>query len=968
MKGRLLGGLVVGAVWLWPMAAHGGGPGLEDEDLGARAPAATLRDEILAGEREQQRIAQAGAAVAGRILDLLKTMRANRAADAETLGRWDHAVRELTALSREDMARAAAALRTAARTDEAKVRDALRAASLEQREILSRLLALLKAIEQRLAYARLVETVEQLVQDQARTRAETVAAARETLGKLASQLTEPERQRTGDLSDEQEALRTTYERLAEDVENLVKPEASPAASAPRTPSADADRLPALKQAAERMRADRADRDMRQASAALAERDPVAAATAQARALAKLEQLRDLLRSDDSARLKQLDAAAAELDRLLTAQRAAKDQTSRLTPAAQPQAVQAARKTQAGVTHDTAQLADRTRTLVPKAADALQAAAANQRQADARMAANDPAPAAREQQAAIDRMEAAKQALDDERRQLAQRPTEPSRVERLERAAADLGQAVQGQEKALQKSQQMADQAAEGRPPDPQQLNQAAQEQRALEQAVRNVARDLQRQAGTDTARALNAALKDQDAAAQDLENQRPQDAAADQQKALDQLNQAAGNLNYQLQLARQKQTRDAALAQVEAQERAAVDAFDQAARKLSDLDQLTARQQDVRDRTQALGERMGAKPPAAPPAPEESRKQAGALADQQRDLQNQTGQLGDLLRPLDRDVAKALAAATPPQKAAAEHLDRSAPAPAAQEQDRALARLADARKHLGKKLEDIVDLLKTLDAKRQDLAREAGENQPETAPPQPPGPGEPAVDDLLKLAGALVDVNKLRDQQGQTRTATAAESQRARDPKAKPNPQTLGQLAGRQDEHGQDAQELGQRMDGWDPEGRLGVAQVQSAVREAAQSMQRAAQDLKQAQPAPAVGNQTQALDHLQTAFAAVTRAFESAAHEVQQQLQVAQQQRATDPREYDPMSRPPGQLGPEDLARLRLWNVNLPPRVRDEIIAVLSDRFPAGYEELLRRYYQDLSQEAWDRLDLRNPVRKEPR
>jgi len=144
-----------------------------------------------------------------------------------------------------------------------------------------------------------------------------------------------------------------------------------------------------------------------------------------------------------------------------------------------------------------------------------------------------------------------------------------------------------------------------------------------------------------------------------------------------------------------------------------------------------------------------------------------------------------------------------------------------------------------------------------------------------------------------------------------------------------------------------------------------SALSAASVEMHRAAGRLDRRQVAPAVADQTDALKHLDLAFAAAVQAVQRAAGKAQQQVQARTRQVTADPDEYDPNARPPGSLGPGDLARVRRWNVNLPPRVRREIIAALGDPFPVGFEALLRRYYEDLSQEAWDRLDLRQPRRE---
>jgi hypothetical protein len=70
-------------------------------------------------------------------------------------------------------------------------------------------------------------------------------------------------------------------------------------------------------------------------------------------------------------------------------------------------------------------------------------------------------------------------------------------------------------------------------------------------------------------------------------------------------------------------------------------------------------------------------------------------------------------------------------------------------------------------------------------------------------------------------------------------------------------------------------------------------------------------------------------------------------------------------MMVPSQTLDPRDEMRLRLaglealanemgtgaWRVGLPPQARQEITQSLQDRFPKGYEALLRAYFQNLAQ-----------------
>jgi len=754
------------------------------------------RERVLAGEREQERIATATSAVAGRILDLLKTMRANRAADAESLDRWDRAVRELTALGQQNMARVVTALRRARLGPDEQLGASLRTASLEQREILWRLLALLRAIEKRVVFARLVDSVEQLIRDQGGVKQQTVDAARQTLGKPPADLTDAERERLSDLKDEQEAIRERYDGVRDSMERL---EASAAAAAAQDDAAAAREAAAVKRGLQAMRTDQPERAMRRAALDLAEAKPVSAAEAQEQARRKLQRLRDLLRRDDSARQRRLDAALADLDQLIRRQSEVKRETRRLKPDAPAAALHAIAKAQNPITHATGRLA---KTVEPasggsrKAAESLTRAQTAQRKAEKRLADRRPADAVARQQDAIDRMREAKAALEARRDEVARRLAEPAhdRASRLERATADLDRLAADQDRARQAAQRMADLAKQGSPASTKQLDKAAADQRALGRRTEALAREMQRHAPADreaaeagATRTLNAALKHQDAAADRLDRKRPDQAAPEQQKAVTQLRRAATGLRHQLNLAKQAQDRARALQQVLARQDRAMDELGEAARRQRDLDEVLAEQRALRAATGDLDARMKPRRERRPLPLPKARREAAALAARQRDLGDQTGRLGDAMADLDRDAATALDKANARQAAAARHLDGTKPTPAGAEQDRAVEALAAARKHLAKKLDAIVKLLKTLEARREDLARAAG--QPEEPEPERQGRGGVTIDDLLKMAGALVDIDRLRTRQRETKRQTEAEGKRPGTPTPKPDPAASGRWA-----------------------------------------------------------------------------------------------------------------------------------------------------------------------------------
>ena len=469
------------------------------------APAAAVSESerILAAEREQQRIAAATAAVAGRILDLLKTIRANHAADPPTVARWETALKELTALSQQRMARVVTALGRA-RLARADLRpDLLRTASIEQRAILSRLLAILRAIETRVAFAGLVDEVEQLIREQRGLKERTVGAARRILGMSAGELAAAERRILEDLAEEQRALRDTFQQVEEAMKRLAERarDSARAGAFPEDDPAARRQSAAVARALDRLRTDRPDRDIARAAAALGELRPVDAAQAQQEVLRKLRLLRDILQQGDSDRLRRVDALLADLDRLARSEEALRRRAAETPQNAPPERFRELAREQNPLTHRTGELAESAERLSEKAGGQLRSARSLGEEAERRLAARRPADAARSLAKAVEHIEKARSRLEALRTDLARRAQqagETDPLQKLEQAAQAAEKLAADQDRARQELRRALGKPADATKPREGALQEAGRRQRSLAERTGKLAEALDGSASSAT--------------------------------------------------------------------------------------------------------------------------------------------------------------------------------------------------------------------------------------------------------------------------------------------------------------------------------------------------------------------------------------------------------------------------------------------------------------------------------------
>lgn len=452
---------------------------------------------------------------------------------------------------------------------------------------------------------------------------------------------------------------------------------------------------------------------------------------------------------------------------------------------------------------------------------------------------------------------------------------------------------------------------------PQALQAASQAQRTLAQNAQQLATQLAPQAA-QSARSLAQAAQQMQQATDRLDRNRPQEATQAQDEALRALEEARQALGARLAQLAQMQTGqvpfDGRLLDILSQQREQLALLERLSRDLGALAELVGRQ-EAENRNTASELR---KP--------EGERRAEPLAQEQQALARRAEEVNRSVAQYDQESSQHLGRAGAQLQEAARRLQQKQLAEARPAQETGLEELKQARNVLQEKFGKILELLAQLEAQRQELAQ-AGE--------APPG-GSPEVgslDDLIELANNLVELQRLRGDQEETRDQTAQSP-----------PEEAEKLAPRQGRLRERAEDLASRSQRLTP-------QPAQDIREAGRRMAEARDQLRERRPRPALAHEEAALARLRRAEAAMSQSLQQM---LQQQLQALAQ-----------VVVPSATLDPRDEMRLRLaglealveqmsagsWRVALPPRAREEIRQSLQERFPPGYEKLLRAYFQNLAQ-----------------
>ena len=443
-----------------------------------------------------------------------------------------------------------------------------------------------------------------------------------------------------------------------------------------------------------------------------------------------------------------------------------------------------------------------------------------------------------------------------------------------------------------------------------------QRQGALAQRSRQLAAQLA-PAAPQSSQNLAQAGEEMQEATDQLDQRQPEQAAQEQDQALAALEAARQALSAQLsQLAQMQFAQlpfDQRLLDILSQQRDQLGLLQRISEDIIALNQLVQRQ-----------EAEGRKTDEELQKPEADRRPE-PLAREERNLAEKADEVAESIARYDQESSQHVGQAQDLLVRAADELEQGDLAGARPPQVEGLAQLKKGRDVLQDKFKRILELLAQLEQQRQEF----GEGEPE-----PPGMPEMAsLDDLIELANNLVELQRLAGDQEGTRDETA-----------QTQPEEAPQLAPGQGQLEERAQDLARKAQRLSPE-------PAADIRLAGQEMDQAEARLEVRQPRPALGHQEAALRGLRQAEQQMSLALQEM---LLQQLQMLAQ-----------MMAPSQTFDPRDEMRLRLaglealaeqmaagsWRVALPPRAREEISQSLQERFPKGYERLLRAYFQNLAQ-----------------
>jgi len=482
---------------------------------------------------------------------------------------------------------------------------------------------------------------------------------------------------------------------------------------------------------------------------------------------------------------------------------------------------------------------------------------------------------------------------------------------------ELARRQQELDNLINEQQELRSQTGRMTPQSPsQEMEAAEQRQSALAQRSRELASSLE-QTSPATSQNLDQAGQKMQEATERLDERRPGPAAKAQDEALAALQDARKALGLQLSRLAQMQMAlsefDQRMLDILTQQRDQMNLLMQIAEDVSALGELLQRQEEQSRNT------------AAEAGKPEADRQPEPLAQEQKDIAAEAGDMAESVARYDQESSGHVARAESRLEEAAGELAKPDFEKARPPQAEGLAELKQGRDILQKKFKRILELLSQLEQLRQNMAAEGH-----------PASGLPemgSLDDLIELANNLVEVQRLAgDQEGTHQETSQAEAEQAR------------ALAGEQQRLKDRAGDLSQKAQRLTP-------RPAADIRRAGGEMAQAEDRLRASLPQPALGHQESALGSLRRAEAAMNDALQQA---LQQQLQMMAQ-----------MLLPRPSVDPRDEMRLRLagleaiaeqmasgsWRVQLPPRAREEVTQSMQERFPRGYERLLRTYFQNLAQ-----------------
>jgi hypothetical protein len=406
-------------------------------------------------------------------------------------------------------------------------------------------------------------------------------------------------------------------------------------------------------------------------------------------------------------------------------------------------------------------------------------------------------------------------------------------------------------------------------------------------------------------------------ASSQLDQRQPQPATQEQDQALQALQAARQALGLQLGQMGEMQMAgapfDERLLDILSQQREQMGLLQRLSEDLSALNDLVSRQDAEGKKT---AEEL-AKP--------EGERQPQPLAAAEKEIAERATEVGRRIGEYDQESAAHVAKAQEQLGEAAGKLEQAQLQEARPPQEQGLAELKQGRDILQDKFKRILALLAQLQSQRRELGEE-GQEEPET-----PEPG--SLDELIELANNLVELQRLaRDQEGTKDQTAQAEPERA-----EALAPEQGKLKGR-------AEDLSGKVERLLPE-------PAGDIRQAGEEMGQAQEKLGARLPKPAVGHQESALQSLYRADEVMSATLrDMLAHEMQMMVQMMVPSQTLDPRDEMRLRL----AGLEALAEqmgMGAWRVGLPPQARQEVSQSLQERFPRGYEALLRTYFQNLAQ-----------------
>jgi len=453
---------------------------------------------------------------------------------------------------------------------------------------------------------------------------------------------------------------------------------------------------------------------------------------------------------------------------------------------------------------------------------------------------------------------------------------------------------------------------------PEALAALAQRQDNLAQRSGQLASELTPLAPQSSQNVSQAGEHMQEASSQ-LGQRQPAPAAAEQDQALQALAAAREALSLQLSQMAQMQMAampfDQRLLDILSQQREQLGLLQRIAEDLGALNELVARQEATGQKTVEEVKKP------------QGERQSQPLAATEKEVAARSGEVAQRIGQYDQESSGHVAKAQTQLEQAAGKLAQAQVEEARPPQEGGLAELRQGRDVLQDKFKRILDLLAQLQAQRRELAE--GEHGQEEAG----APELGSLDELIQLANNLVELQRLTGDQEGTRDETAG----AEPEQAEGLAPEQGQLKGRAEDLSQKAQQLTP-----EPAGQIG---------EAGQEMGHAAQSLGARLPLPAVGHQESALRSLHQAEQGMNSALgEMLQRELQMMAMMMTPSQTFDPRD-EMRLRLAGLEALAEQAAAGTWRVVLPPQAREEVTQSLQDRFPKGYEALLRAYFQNLAQ-----------------